>query len=72
MIVFESEDKEDSRSWRRDSELVSVWSSGKFDLDLIVREREGGDLSRERRFRFQLKEPLDEEFYFMLRRDFLP
>ncbi len=72
MIVFESENKEDSRSWRRNSELVSIWSAGKFDLDIIAREREGGDLSRERRFRFQLKEPLDEEFYFRLRRELLP
>jgi hypothetical protein len=72
MIVFDSEDKEDSRTWRREREVAGVWSSGKYDLDIVVQEREGRDLNRERRFRFQLKEPLDEEFYFRLRREFLP
>lgn len=72
MIVFESENGEDSRSWRKDTELKGVWSSGRYDLDIVVREREGGSFSGERRFRFQLKEPLDEEFYFRIRRELLP
>ncbi len=72
IIVFDSNDEKDSRTWRRDHEVVGVWSAGKYDLDIVVRERDSGDLSGERRFRFQLKEPLDEEFYFRLRRDFLP
>ena len=72
IIVFDSNDEKDSRTWRRDHEVVGVWSSGKYDLDIVVRERDSGDLGGERRFRFQLKEPLDEEFYFRLRRDFLP
>ncbi len=71
-MVFESEDEKDSRSWRLGTDVVGVWSSGKFDLDIVVREREGGDLNRERRFRFQLKEPIDGEFYFRLRREMLP
>ena len=72
MIVFESEHQEDSRSWRRDTELSGVWSSGRYNLDIVVREREGGSFSGEKRFRFQLKEPLDEDFYFRIRRDLLP
>ena len=72
MIVFESEHQEDSRSWRRDTELSGVWSSGRYNLDIVVREREGGSFSGEKRFRFQLKEPLDEDFYFRIGRDLLP
>lgn len=71
-IVFESNRQKDSRSWRRGTDVTGIWSAGPFDLDVVALEREGGDLSGTRRFRFQLKEPLDQDFYTKLRRELLP
>jgi hypothetical protein len=71
-IVFASGEKGESRTWRIDTEITGIWSSGIYELDIVAREWKGGGLSREREFRFQLKEPLDEDFYFRLRREVLP
>lgn len=71
-IVFDSENREDSRRWRIDREVKGVWSAGPYDLDINVREGSGIDSGSERRFRFQLKRPIDEDFLFRLRRNILP
>lgn len=71
-IVYETERSEDARSWRRRVELVNIWSTERFDLELEVHEREGEDLLRTRRYRFQLKEPLDGEYYTQMRRGLIP
>lgn len=71
-IVYATDDQRDQRSWRRQVEIVNIWSTGRYDLEIEVYEREGGDLLRTRRFRFQLKRPLDEEYYDQLRRQMLP
>ena len=70
-ITYETDHREDARSWRRDREVVGIWSVNRYDLEVQVYERDGGDLNRTRNFRFQLKEPLDEKYYSQLRRDFL-
>ena len=72
LIVFESGNGEDSRSWRKETEIAGVWSSGPWDLDILAREVSAGGSTRERRFSFRLKEPLNEEFFFKLRRELLP
>jgi hypothetical protein len=71
-VTYETDHQEDARSWRRDREVVGVWSVNRYDLEVQVHERDGGDLNRTRNFRFQLKEPLDEGYYTQLRREFLP
>lgn len=68
LVVYETDHAKDSRTWRRNREVAGIWSTGPYDLELEVYEREGGDLLRTRRFRFQLKEPLDSDFYYKLRR----
>lgn len=72
VVVYDTPHAKDARTWRMGSAIVGVWSVGKFDLELEVYEREGGDLLRTRRFRFQLKEPLDPDFYYHLRRKLVP
>ena len=72
LVVFHSEDPDHSRSWRRDREVQTVWSSGPYDLELDVYERQAGDLQRTRRFRFQLKEPINRSFYTRLKREMIP
>lgn len=71
-IVYATDHARDQRSWRKQVEVVNVWSTGPYDLEVEVYEREGGDLLKTRRFRFQLKVPLDENYYDRLRRDMLP
>lgn len=71
-IVYNTDHTQDQRSWRRQVEIVNIWSTGRYDLEMEVYEAEGGDLLRTRRFRFQLKRPLDEEYYDQLRRQMLP
>jgi hypothetical protein len=68
LVVYETDHAKDSRTWRRNREVAGIWSTGPYDLELEVYEREGGDLLRTRRFRFQLKEPLNSDFYYSLRR----
>ena len=70
-INYQTDHKKDARSWRRDREVVGVWSVNRFDLEIQVYEREGEDFNRTRNFRFQLKQPLDEIYYSQLRREFL-
>ncbi len=71
-IVYRTDHKEDARSWKRGKDVMSIWSTGPFDLELEVYEREGEDLLRTRRFRFELKEPLDETYYNRLKRELIP
>jgi len=68
-IVYETEHQEDSRTWRIDQEVAGIWSTNHYDLEIQVYERNGGDFHRTRNFRFQLKKPLDREFYMKLRRE---
>lgn len=71
-ITYETDHKKDARFWRRDGEVVGVWSVNRYDLEVQVYERDGGDFNRTRNYRFQLKEPLNESYYTQLRREFLP
>lgn len=71
-IVYRTEHREDARSWRRVQDVANVWSTGPYDLELEVYETHAGDLLRTRRYRFQLKRPLDQDYYARLRRELLP
>jgi hypothetical protein len=71
-IVYATDHQEDQRSWRRKVEIANVWSTGRYDLEIEVYENEGDDLLRTRSFRFELKRPLDQNFFDQLRRDMLP
>ncbi|MFQ5739983.1 MAG: hypothetical protein ACE5JX_13330 [Acidobacteriota bacterium] len=71
-IVYETAHKEDARTWRRELEVESVWSMNRYQLELHIFEGNERGFDKTRRFRFQLKEPLDEAYYQQLRREFLP
>ena len=71
-IVYSTDRVKDQRSWRRNTEIANVWSTGRYDLEIEVHEKEGEDLLRTRSFRFELKRPLNEDFYAQLRREMLP
>jgi hypothetical protein len=71
-ITYETDHKKDARFWKRADDVVGVWSVNRYDLEVQVYERDGGDFNRTRNYRFQLKEPLNESYYTQLRREFLP
>lgn len=71
-IVYETDHAEDSRTWKRDREVESVWSLNRYQLEIRVFEENQRAFDKTRRFRFQLKQPLNEEYYSQLRREFLP
>ena len=70
-IVYETDHAEDVRTWHRKREVESVWSLNRYQLEIHVFEDNRRNFSKTRRFRFQLKELLNQEFYNQLRREFL-
>jgi hypothetical protein len=70
-ITYKTDHEKDARSWRKGREVVGVWSVNPYDLEIQVHERDGGDFNRTRNFRFQLKEPLDNDYYTQIRRESL-
>ncbi len=71
-IVYQTDHPRDARTWSREREVQSVWSLHRYQLEIHVFEENRREFDKTRRFRFQLKRPLDEEYYSQLRREFLP
>ena len=69
-VVYETDHEQDARTWGRD-ELASLWSSGSFELELRVLEKDRRAFSTTSTFKFQLKAPLNRDYYELLRREFL-
>lgn len=70
-VVYKTDYGKDARSWRRDRDIAGYWSLNRYELEIAVYEGQPGSVDNQRRFRFQLKEPLDESFYRKLRRQLL-
>ena len=70
-IVYETDHPEDRRSWRRNAHIANVWSTNEFELEVRVLEENRRAFDKARRFTFQLKEPLDGDYYERLRREYL-
>jgi hypothetical protein len=70
-IVYDTDHAEDARSWRRDTHIANVWSSNEFELELRILEENQRAFDKATRFTFQLKEPLDKDYYERLRREYL-
>jgi len=69
-VVYTTDHAEDARTWRL-RDILNVWSSDPFRLELRVLEEERRSFSSARRFDFQLKEPLNRAYYDELRRTLL-
>lgn len=61
--VYKTPHETDSREWRLDTEVESVWSRDPYQLEVHVYENNRREFSRTRVYQFALKEPLDGEFY---------
>ena len=61
--VYKTSHEHDSREWRLDTDVESVWSQDRYHLEIHVYENHRREFSRTRVYSFVLKEPLDGEFY---------
>ncbi len=61
-VIYRAFDQRDARIWRYD-ELVSIGSTGPYQLRITAMERTGGEYGGGRNFVFDLKEKLPEQAY---------
>jgi hypothetical protein len=61
--VYKTPHKLDSREWRLDTDVASVWSQDRYHLEIHVYENNRREFSRARVYSFALKQPLDADFY---------
>lgn len=66
-IFYLSDKAKDSREWRIDRDIESVWALNRYELELHVYESLRRSFSSTRVYRFQLKKPLDPELYRRLK-----
>ena len=62
VVVYRSDAKDDSRVWRYD-ELLSIGSTGPFQLRLGALEKTGGEFGEEKNYVFDLKDRLNPAAY---------
>jgi hypothetical protein len=66
--IYKTSHGQDSREWRLDTDVESVWSQDPYHLEIHVYENNRTEFSRTRVYKFVLKAPLDSEFYSGLKR----
>ena len=66
-IFYVSDKAKHAREWRIDRDIDSVWALNRYELEVHVYESNRRDFGSTRVYRFQLKEPLDPEFYRQLK-----
>lgn len=66
-IVYRTDAESESREWRLDREVASVWASDPYRLEIHVYEGNSGSFRQPERYKFALKEPLDPETYRRLK-----
>ncbi len=66
-IYYVTAHEEDGRQWLLDRDLQSVWSADRYQLEIYAYDNNRREFSRTRNYRFDLKEPLDPEFYRQLK-----
>ena len=62
-IQYITQDKADGRTWLLDRDIVSVWSSDPYRLEIRAYENNRREFSRTATYKFDLKERLDPTFY---------
>ena len=66
-IYYVTGHQENNRQWMLDRDLQSVWSADRYQLEIYTYDNNRREFSRTRNYRFDLKEPLDPEFYRQLK-----
>jgi hypothetical protein len=62
-IYYATDAPRQSREWRLNRDIESVWAAHRYQLELHVFEAGRYDFDDTRVYRFQLKEPLDPDLY---------
>ena len=66
-IYYATDAPKQSREWRLDRDIESVWAAHRYQLELHVFEAGRRDFGDTRVYRFQLKEPLNPDLYRRLK-----
>ena len=67
VVYYSTENNKDAREWRLDRDVDSVWSANPYHLELHVYDNNRREFSHTRVYKFDLKKPLDSEFYRRLK-----
>ncbi len=62
-IFYVTDDAKDAREWKIDRDIDSIWALNRYQVELHVYDNNRREFSQTRVYRFQLKEPLDPEWY---------
>lgn len=62
-IYYATDAPKQAREWRMDRDVESIWAANRYQLEVHVFEAGRRDFDDTRVYRFQLKEPLDPDFY---------
>ncbi len=63
VIYYATEHQEDARQWKLGRDVQSVWSADPYQLEVHAHGNNRREFSRTRVYNFQLKQPLDADFY---------
>ena len=66
-IVYRTDAEGESREWRLDREVASVWASDPYRIEIHAYEGNPGAFREPERYKFALKKPLDPEIYRRLK-----
>ena len=66
-IYYVTDHSKDAREWRLATDIKSVWSSDRYQLEIHAFDNNRREFSRTRVYKFDLKEPLDPEIYRSLK-----
>jgi hypothetical protein len=66
-IYYVTKNKKDAREWRLATDIQSVWSSNRYQLEIHAFDNNRREFSRTRVYKFDLKKPLDPEMYRSLK-----
>jgi hypothetical protein len=66
-VYYVTQNKKDARAWRLAVDVQSIWSSDPYQLEIHVYENNRREFSRTRVYHFELKRPLDPEWYRSLK-----
>jgi hypothetical protein len=66
-IYYVTDNKKDAREWRLDTDIQSIWSVDRYQLEIHAYDNNRREFSRTRVYKFDLKEPLDPEVYRSLK-----
>jgi hypothetical protein len=66
-IYYVTSDRKDAREWHIATDIQSIWSSDRYQLEIYAYDNNRREFSRTRVYKFELKTPLDPQVYRALK-----